>query len=188
MRTFLGVDQSLVRTGVVVLDEDGDMLLRRVIVPGELRDAARLCMIRNLVAAAVAEYKPVAAAFEGYSFESTNRAFALGELGGIVQVVFFDAEVPYRQIPPKTLKRFVTGNGDADKQKMLDVTKNKWKIDFGDEDDLCDAYGLARLLLAIDNPKKLTVRHELEVVQGLLAPKKETLTSRTAKSKITISL
>jgi Holliday junction resolvasome RuvABC endonuclease subunit len=188
MRTFLGVDQSLARTGIVVLDEEGDMILRRLVTPGELRDAARLAFIRNLIAAAIEETKPVAAAYEGYSFESPHRAFALGELGGIVQVALFDAELPYRVIAPKTLKRFVAGHGDADKEKMLRKTKDKWKIDFGDEDDLCDAHGLARLMLAMDDPKKLKFRHELEVVHELLTPPKKDAPLKPAKGKITISV
>lgn len=188
MRTFLGVDQSLRGTGVVVLNEAGDLLLQRLVQPAGLRGAARLGYIRGALAAVIAEHQPTEAAFEGYSFDSVNRAFALGELGGIVQLAFFDADLPFRQIPPKTLKKFVANNGAADKAKMIEKTEEKWGVAFGEEDDLCDAYGLARLVraLAVGDSQH---RHELEVIKMLLAgPKKTPAALKTTRGKVKISL
>ena len=188
MKTYLGIDQSLRNTGVVFVDESGEIVHQQRISPDSLRDAPRLAFIRGVLTTLVQEYQPVMAAYEGYSFDSVNRSFSLGELGGVVQLVLFDAEIPYHVIPPSTLKHFVTGHGDAKKEKMLRSTREKWGVDFGDEDDICDAHGLARLVHALNHSASLTVRHELEVVRDLLKPDDKLPAKTARKSRTTIAV
>lgn len=188
VRTYLGVDQSLRRTGLVVLNDDGDLLLRRPVATGQLRAAARLAAIRDALRAAVDEYKPVQAALEGYSYGSTGKVFQLGEVGGVLQLELFDAQVPFIVVTPAHLKKYVANNAQADKELMLRKAKEKWGIDFGDEDDVCDAYGLARILRALVH-KDTSFRHELEVIHELTSPPKALpRVARAAKGKITVSV
>lgn len=188
MRTFLGVDQSLRRTGLVVLNDAGELLLRRPVATGQLRGAARLAAIRDALRAAVMEHKPAHAALEGYSYGSTGKVFQLGEVGGVLQLELYDAGVPLLIVTPAQLKKYVANNHQADKELMLRRTREKWNHDFGDEDDVCDAHGLAHILRAIAI-KDTTLRYELEVVHELISPPKTTsLVSRTAKGKITVSV
>lgn len=87
---------------------------------------------------------------EGYSYGSQNtHAHALGEIGGITKLVLakrFGATHPALQslsIPPSTLKKFVTGKGNAPKDMMrLEVFK-RWGLSFSTT-DMTDAYALAR--------------------------------------------
>lgn len=188
MRTFFGVDQSLRGTGLVVLNEAGDILLQRLVQPAPLRGVERLAFIRSALQSALTTYNPWRAALEGYSFDSTGRVFQLGELGGLVQMAFWDAQVPFITVPPASLKKFVTGSGKAEKAQMLKATLDKWHIDFQDEDDLCDAHGLAQILrtIACDDS---TVRYELEVIRELLAPpKKPAGATKATRSKVSVSL
>jgi Holliday junction resolvasome RuvABC endonuclease subunit len=169
MTTFLGIDQSLLAMGIAVVDETGKLLHGRRVDPKGMTGTARLAFIRGAVQQTINDYRPAAAAMEGYSFMSNNRSFALGELGGMVQLAFWDAELTFWQIPPKQLKQFVADNADATKETMLRMTREKWKLDFGDEDDICDAHGLARLVRAI-HIDDTQYRHELAVVRKILAP------------------
>ena len=96
-----------------------------------------------------------------------NRSFDLGELGGIIRLCLYDAKIPFVIVPPTSLKKFVTGNGSADKKKMHDFVLSKWRQDIDEnEDDQCDAYGLAQVARAYPE-KKTTNRAELEVLLSL---------------------
>jgi Holliday junction resolvasome RuvABC endonuclease subunit len=188
MRTFLGVDQSLRGTGLVVLSETGDILLQRLVQPSSLRGVERLAFIRGELREVLERHQPYRAALEGYSYDSTGRVFQLGELGGLVQLAFWDAGVPYLMVPPASLKKFVANNGKAEKEQMLKATLSKWHVDFQEEDDLCDAHGLAQIqrTIACDDS---TARHELEVIRELLAPpKKPAGATKATRSKVTVSL
>lgn len=179
MRLFLGVDQSLRKTGVVVLSEAGDVVLRRLVQPGDLRGVARLAFLRNELMGVLTEYRPVSAALEGYSYDSTGKVFELGEAGGTVKMSFWDAKVPFHVVAPSALKKFVANNHQASKDVMLRKTLEKWGVDFQGEDDLCDAHGLSRILRAIDK-KDSAYRNELEVIHELTAPSEPT--SRVSKA------
>ena len=64
---------------------------------------------------------PELVAIEGYSLASPGRLalVRLGELGGVIRLRLFELEVRYVEVPPTSLKRHATGNGNADKERML---------------------------------------------------------------------
>ena len=108
----------------------------------------------------------VLAALEGYSIGSQNRPFDLGEVGGVIRLCLTLNHVQYLVVAPKALKKFVTGKGDsADKEAMRRATKKKWSVDI-DQNDECDAYGLAKVAQAYDL-RDTTNRAELEVLHAL---------------------
>jgi Holliday junction resolvasome RuvABC endonuclease subunit len=162
---YLGVDQSLQSTGVAVLGVDGALRHLDTVRPGKLRDAARLTYIRDVVASLVREYRPVLAALEGYSYESVNKAFALGEVGGVLRACFYDNEVPLVVVPPSSLKLFVAGNGQASKTQVQDSIRRKWHLSIK-QNDMSDAYGLAQVARVVVT-RDTVDRHELEVVTAL---------------------
>lgn len=188
MNIFLGVDQSLRGTGLVVLDVSGAILFQRLVKPGALRGPERLAHVRGALRDALVAHKPSYAALEGYSYDSTGRVFQLGEVGGVVQLAFWDAQVPFRVVTPAALKKYVANNHQASKRQMLDATRIKWGVDFEKEDDLCDAYGLARILRGIACNDSI-VRHELEVIRELTTPpEKKPAAAKVTRSKIKISI
>ena len=114
-------------------------------------------------------YRPIVlAALEGYSIESQNRPFDLGEVGGIVRLCLTRHKIKYLVVSPMSLKKFVTGKGNAaaDKEAMRRAVNKKWGVDF-DQNDECDAYGLARVAQSFDL-RDTSVRAELEVLKGLM--------------------
>lgn len=57
---------------------------------------------------------------EGYSFGAKgNAVVSLGELGGVVRLSLHVAGIPYVEAPPSTLKKYLTGKGNAPKEAML---------------------------------------------------------------------
>lgn len=188
MRTYLGVDQSLRKTGVVVLSETGTIVLRHLIQPASLRGAARLAYIRDALRDVISEHRPASAALEGYSYDSTGKVFELGEAGGVVKLCFFDAQIPSYVVSPAALKKFVADNHQATKEQMLRKTLDKWGVDFQKEDDLCDAHGLSRIVRSVEK-KDCVRRNELEVVHDLTTPVElPTPTRKTARSKVRVSV
>jgi len=81
------------------------------------------------------------------SFQSRGQAMAqLGALHFILRIFLFQEKLDYRVVEPTVLKRFVTGKGQGKKELMLKEVYKKWGADF-DDNNLADAYGLARIAL-----------------------------------------
>lgn len=109
----LGVDPSLTGTGVA--RPDGTVAVVR---PGKLRGVRRLAYLRDALALELVG--ATVAVIEGYSYGSKGRAlFDIGEWGGVLRLLAFEMNVPYAIVPPSTVKKFATGNGNAPKELML---------------------------------------------------------------------
>lgn len=106
---------------------------------------------------------------EGYNRGARNGREESGELGATVKRVLLGT-VPgpaaYPTIvPPTSLKKFVTGTGNAAKAEMLLGVYKKWGADFRDDNE-ADAYALARLAHVLDT-KVTTHRYEADVLNKL---------------------
>lgn len=92
---------------------------------------------------------------EDYSFGSVGRVFAIAENGGVVKHQLWKNHVEYKTIPPTVIKKFATGKGNADKQKMqecfvaetqldikqvLSITEKQWNP----SSDLIDAFYICK--------------------------------------------
>ena len=73
-------------------------------------------------------------------------ALQMGALHYLLRLYLYRHTVDYKVIAPGTLKKFVTGKGNAKKDLMLLKVYKKWGEEF-EVDDLADAYGLARMAL-----------------------------------------
>jgi Holliday junction resolvasome RuvABC endonuclease subunit len=86
---------------------------------------------------------------ENFSFGSKGRAiFDTGGLGWIIRRLFVrECKIPYHLIAPKTLKMFVTGNGNAGKPLMLEQTYRRWKVgsEVLQDDNQVDSFGLCKI-------------------------------------------
>jgi Holliday junction resolvasome RuvABC endonuclease subunit len=161
---FVGIDQSLRSPGIAAIDDSG----RTQVVmnlKNNLRGAERLAFIRDGLMEVLKKYPPEFAALEGYSVNSVNRPFDLGEIGGIVRLCFWDVKAPFIVVTPTQLKKFVTGSGAADKAKVMEWVSKKWSVSF-DQDDQADAFGLAQVA-RVYKTRQTTYRSELEVVHTI---------------------
>ena len=148
----IGIDQSYHGFGITAMATAGVPLyhswlyassgtgVKRVInirdfldlVDGQLRD--RYCGLDTV-------------AMEGYAPGAKFGREMAGELGGMVKVWLYEVRgmEPYL-VAPTSLKKYVTGKGTGvQKNQMLLQTYKKWGVEFHD-DNLCDSYGLARLV------------------------------------------
>ena len=93
---------------------------------------------------------------EGYSMASTGKVFNLAENVGVLKYRLHKAGVDYIVPSPKTVKKFATGSGNADKYDMVNAFNDAsgWDIraEFQDEGknikapitDVVDAYWMFR--------------------------------------------
>lgn len=149
-RIIAGIDQSLNSTGICIFDSlTKEVLFSKAIVLNgkkgtpKLFGIDRLAYIRDQVMEILLEYKVEFISLEGYSYGSVGRSlFELGEVGGAVRILSYDLGIRFEVVPPKTLKKYITGNGNADKEIMKNSVESKYKKTFETSDET-DAYGLA---------------------------------------------
>lgn len=55
---------------------------------------------------------------EDYAFAATGRVFHIGEHAGILKYVLQQNGIKVEVVPPTVIKKFATGKGNADKEKM----------------------------------------------------------------------
>jgi len=110
-------------------------------------------------------YPPSLAVMEGYSINSTNRKFLLGEIGSVVKITLLDAGARRYEAAPTQLKKFVTGKGSASKDDVIRSVNALWGVGVTD-DNLADAYGLARIGVELLSPST-QIRSQLDVLNAL---------------------
>lgn len=145
---FVGMDPSYNGFAIVVLDKDANIIEQKLF--GSNSDSETEDRLMELEE----EFKFIpnimclhSVCIEGPSYAS-NGAFVLqmGALHFMIRLMLKKRGVDFSVIAPGTLKKFVTGSGRAKKDLMLLKVYKKWGVEF-DNDNLADAYGLARLAL-----------------------------------------
>jgi Holliday junction resolvasome RuvABC endonuclease subunit len=144
----------------------------------KLRGAERLSSLRRKIMPYIRAFSPQLVALEGYAYDAENRLADLGEIGGILRVELHDLKIPYIVVPPTMLKQFVTGSGDASKEKMIHFVNRRYRF-LTENDNIADAVGLAKFAEVISTGCS-RFRSELEVVKNFT---KEKITVRTKYKK-----
>ena len=159
---YVGIDQSFTGFAFVSIDADGmDIIgnLKSFDAKEYRTGIERLLSVYQHLFNMFSETEDVAhICMEGYSNASKFGREQAGELGAIVKLGIYDyfdrfadgyGDLRYPTIiQPGTLKKFVTGNGAAKKNNMLLAVYKKWGFETSD-DNLADAYSLARVAMAI---------------------------------------
>lgn len=161
----LGLDLSLTATGAIRLAE-GKIIGRQLIkvkTKGKkpLDELNRITEIRD----SIIENDVEIVVIEGLAFMARNTT-ALCQLAGLNYMVrerFALSNIPFVIVPPTALKKFITGKGNCAKDLMLLETYKRYKVSF-DDDNLCDAYGLARIGEALINKNIKLTKPQQEVV------------------------
>jgi hypothetical protein len=179
---FIGIDQSITETAITILFSPsnykvfsikGKVLNLRPKIEYIYREAYVLIkkshtayttgMSRNNT--------DIYCCIEGGSYGSEGRLFTLGQLSGMLISILISLDIAYREIPPATLKKFITGYGNAPKNCVMDFIKNKYDIRFTN-DNKADSYVLALMAYKLKNEDtQYNFREEAEVIQSLLKPK-----------------
>lgn len=166
-KAFIGIDASLRSSGVVVLRDGCTPLQVRIAPPVSLGEKSYAYMYNNFEALLKLVGKVDMAALEGPSFNSLNRPFDMGAAYGVFKILLAQNEIPFVIVPPKSLKKYMTGNGAASKDTMV-LYANNMGLDTKQE-DIADAFALS--LVAKDCHQgfaSIRTRSREEVVQQSL--------------------
>lgn len=145
---FVGIDPSYNGFAIIVIDQEGEIIEQKLLSTDSNKEAEERIIdlekdfkfIPNIICLH-------SVCIEGPSY-SSNGAFILqmGALHYYLRIFLLKNDVNFSVIAPGTLKKFVSGDGRAKKDLMLLHVYKKWGVEFAD-DNLADAYGLARMAL-----------------------------------------
>lgn len=121
--------------------------------------------------------------YEGYAYGAKFRREELGELGAMMKTALADTfpqhvERRIHAVAPATVKKFVTGSGVADKDKMLMAVYKRWQYEASCH-DAADAYVLARIAEALARPEPPEWDFQRQVLDTIRNPPKRSR-SKTA--------
>ena len=153
-----GIDLSLRRTAVVDTSGEPHLMLGPAVSDDDAqRSMERLDqLVRDIVAGALFSGRGPdveLVMIEWYSFGSSTKGLrSIAELGGAVRLALYHLRVPYLDVPPSTLKKYATGNGQAGKIEMVQAASKRLGYD-GHDDNEADALWLRALGLdLLDEP------------------------------------
>lgn len=156
MSNICGMDLSLSGTGIVILNKKNE-ILEQILISTKpiLCIEERINFIYKKIKKLLSKHKVGKVNIEGLAFGLRGqRSLELSGLHYFIRVWLHNSKIPFITTPPTTLKKFVTGKGNSKKNLILLSVYKKWKISF-DDDNLADAYCLARYLSIENNNKSL---------------------------------
>jgi len=101
-------------------------------------------------------------AIEDYSYGSTGKVFHIAENCGLLKWKIWQSEIKYQVVPPTVIKKFASGKGNANKEKMYESFLFETKRNLQEEfqiksekignpvSDVVDSYYICKYVL--DNP------------------------------------
>jgi Holliday junction resolvasome RuvABC endonuclease subunit len=156
---YIGIDQSYSGLAFVVIDVDGNLVGENLAKFEPKKHGSgidRLLDIYTHILSLLYRYGDISQiVMEGYSAASKFGREQAGELGAIVKLAIrehFDPDDPTGYptiIQPTSVKKFTTGSGATKKSGMMLAVYKKWGYSTTD-DNLADAYALARIARALD--------------------------------------
>lgn len=166
---YLGLDLSLTGTGVVVLNDRGEVEYSETL-KNNLRGMERLQFIQDKIEKTLNKWKPYIICIEGYSMGSrSGQAFSIGELGGVIKLMLYKMKYDPYLIPPTRLKKFIVGGGKAEKDMIMMKVLQRWGWEPSDN-NVADAYGLAKIAESLNKTCNDLNKAQLEVIQDVLNP------------------
>ncbi len=140
---ILAVDPSLVATAFCHPSGVTETVRPRTRGPERLYDLENMLLARCGIEGdedAIQGLVPVSlVVMEGYSFHSKGKPFTVGELGGVFRLALWRNDIPLVVVPPKTVKKYATGRGDADKAAMIASARKAHTMSIRD-DHQADAF------------------------------------------------
>lgn len=146
MKIFMGIDPSLSGTGVVLLNDEGEVLDRGSYCSSkDLEHTGRFEEIAEFVEGFINDWIHAAEFYvmiEAPSFQSKGPTITLAQLNGYIAGRVRRLTPNVYQLPPMSLKKFFTMSGKATKTQMQRAASNKYGFDCKDNNQV-DAFALA---------------------------------------------
>lgn len=156
----MGLDISATATGatVISIDEPWQKPLvldeKEINVKG-LKGLDRALAIAEVVVEMVNRWKPDDIGVEGYGFGNAHTLAILVEVGTVVRLALKMMGRTWHEIPPNSIKRFVTGAGNAQKDKVLLELFKRFDLD-AQTNNTGDAMGAAMVVFGAKGAIHLT--------------------------------
>ena len=176
-----GIDPSMTCTAASVFDQDGTHLGTETfqITDKALKvyeyDAspipekrAKQYMKIDVICFKLLEWlKPLKVEFvfiENYSFASKFNRELMAELGHGIRHELTDHRIVWMEVPPQTMKKYLSGKGNTPKSEIRPLVLNKYSENFDNvkpayKNDAADAYVLGRMAVDWYNWKTLKYQH-----------------------------
>jgi Holliday junction resolvasome RuvABC endonuclease subunit len=119
-------------------------------------DYVKLVSIVDTINGYLSEYiGQIVVGYENYSYGSTHKAERIGELGGVLKSYLAISSIPTLLLAPTQIKMFATGYGQATKDDLKEQAQKECPKFFNADsnDDICDAYFIARLTWYLCTPE-----------------------------------
>jgi Holliday junction resolvasome RuvABC endonuclease subunit len=134
----------------------------------------RMIAIAHAIYCCCHRSNPKLVVVEGFAYGRANQAHQMGGLGYTVRRKLQEAGFRWIEVAPKALKKFVSGNGNANKDVMLKNVYKRFGIDT-DDNNIADAIGLLHIGMALEGLWEPTTAEQRAVIAQIDAgprPKK----------------
>lgn len=162
---FVGVDPSISGSGLVILDEPGEVVKSVSLKGDKLDDPLRFMKLTEKVL----KYLDPATdkiLIEGFSFGSRGKSVSvMFGLGWCMRIYFEQLGFQWQEVPPTSLKKFASNKGNAKKEHLVLPVFKKWGFE-SDSNDIIDAFVLAKMAWSMYNPENL-LEYEKEVLRKI---------------------
>lgn len=162
---YMGIDQSYTSTGIVLLDNSGNVALSQTISSSKSDDIyERAWHVATAIGGIIDKHKPKHIGLEGLAFAQVGNATR--DLAGLQFVIIAYLRYVYKIankltiVAPNELKKFATTKGNAKKQDMVDSLPQDVSESFQKTFkktkglyDITDAYWIAKYILELDAKK-----------------------------------
>ncbi|MFB4258940.1 hypothetical protein ACE106_07240 [Shouchella clausii] len=167
---YVGIDPST-RTGLVILDEDGQVVVQKEITGVGKVDPKRMgTLVQDLVKHIKAGDK---IAIEGFSYGSQGNAMSLQYgVGFAIRIALWARKYEYIEASPGQLKKFGTGKGNTPKKQMTKPIREHWGFS-SSSDNIVDAFVLAQIAKSYHNRSQEVAelpKHQQEVIEAIVNP------------------
>ncbi len=149
MKTILGIDPGIGRTGYGVIRVDGLKIevvtFGCISTPVNTPVGARLVELERDLTELIQTYKPDRVSVEQLLFtKNVSTGIVVGEARGVVLLVAEKAHLPVVEFTPSQIKLAVTGDGNADKGQVQDMVMRLLNLaKRPTPDDAADALAIA---------------------------------------------
>ena len=159
----LGIDPGTIRTGVGILEGDGNrpklVTFESVEVSERLPISERLKEIYEAVRGYIARYSPEVMALENVFFGKDVRALVkIGEARASAMLAAAERGIPVVEYAPARVKQAVSGNGQASKVQMQQMVRERLGLREAPPVDAADALAVALCHLQCSGREALNVR------------------------------
>ena len=139
----LGIDPSTT-TGLAIADEDCKVLYAKEISFPKLRGFERTSSIMAEILGLVEREKPDLIVIEAMIVGRASSAISMISIGSILRYFLWQEDLGNLDVSPSTLKKFVTGKGQAKKEEIMMYVLKNWGY-ASQTNNVADAVGLAML-------------------------------------------